>query len=344
MKRKFKILVTGGCGFVGSNLCLYLKNKGFNVWSLDNLSRKGSRYNLDLLRDAKIKNFSYDIFNFKKINTLPKFNLIIDCCAEAAIEVSKKELNRVINTNLNGTIHILQKAKKDNSKIIYLSSSRVYPINNLNKKYRFKNFKKNLSTKVMINENDRIEGARSIYGLTKLASEMFIEEFSYAYGLKYLINRCGVISGPLQFGKQDQGFVSLWIWKHLNKKSLSYIGFGGYGNQVRDVLHVDDLCSLINLQIKKIHQTYNQTFTVGGSKKSYTSLKNLTKLCEKITGNKIKMNKIPKTSNYDIPCFISDNTKVMKTYGWKPKKNINNIVIDTFKWLSNNKNKLIKYF
>ena len=80
----------------------------------------------------------------------------------------------------------------------------------------------------MFNEKDNIQGARTLYGLTKLSSEMFIEEFSYAYGLKYIINRCGVISGPLQFGKQDQGFVSLWIWRHLNKKNLNYIGYGGY--------------------------------------------------------------------------------------------------------------------
>ena len=80
---------------------------------------------------------------------------------------------------------------------------------------------------------------------------MLIEEFSFAYNLKYIINRCGVISGPLQFGKQDQGFVSLWIWSHLKKKKMKYIGYGGLGNQVRDVLHIDDLCELINLQIRK---------------------------------------------------------------------------------------------
>ena len=70
---------------------------------------------------------------------------------------------------------------------------------------------------------------------------MLIEEFAYQYGIKFIINRCGVISGPLQFGKQDQGFVSLWIWRHLNKIKLNYIGYGGNGHQVRDVLHIDDL-------------------------------------------------------------------------------------------------------
>ena len=339
-----KILVTGGCGFVGSNISLFLKKKKYLVNSLDNLSRKGSTYNLKLLKQNKIKNYKFNIENNKFFKKLPKYNLIIDCCAEAAIEVSKNKMDKVINTNLIGTINILKKAKKDNSKIIYLSSSRIYPIKLLTKNYKLKNFNKKLKVKKMINENDIITGPKSIYGLTKLASEMFIEEFSYAYGMKYLINRCGVISGPLQFGKQDQGFVSLWIWKHLNKKNLSYIGYGGHGNQVRDVIHINDLCELILIQIKKFNKIYNKLFTVGGSKKSFTSLKDLTKICEKITGNIIKFKKIAKTSNYDIPCYISDNRKIMKNYRWKPKKNINNIVNDTYDWLSKNKKKLIKYF
>ena len=339
-----KILVTGGCGFVGSNISLFLKEKGYLVNSLDNLSRKGSTYNLKLLKQNKIKNYKFNIENNKFFKKLPKYNLIIDCCAEAAIEVSKNKIDKVINTNLIGTINILKKAKKDNSKIIYLSSSRIYPIKLLTKNYKLKNFNKKLKVKKMINENDIITGPKSIYGLTKLASEMFIEEFSYAYGMKYLINRCGVISGPLQFGKQDQGFVSLWIWQHLNKKNLPYIGYGGHGNQVRDVIHINDLCELILIQIKKFNKIYNKLFTVGGSKKSFTSLKDLTKICEKITGNIIKFKKIAKTSNYDIPYYISDNRKIFKTYRWKPKKDINSIVKDTYDWLSKNKKKLIKYF
>ena len=84
--------------------------------------------------------------------------------------------------------------------------------------------------------------------------------------LKYIINRFGVIAGPWQFGKQDQGFVSLWIARHLFKKKLSYIGFGGYGHQVRDVIHIDDVCKIIYLQIKKLKRINNTTFDVGGGK------------------------------------------------------------------------------
>ena len=339
-----KILVTGGCGFVGTNIALFLSKKKYKVQSLDNLSRKGSKYNLNLLKKNNIKNYNLDISKLNSLKKIPKYNLIIDCCAEAAVEVSKKKIDTVINTNLIGTINILKKAKKDNSKIIFLSSSRVYPINLLNKIVKNKKIKKTLTVKKKINESTSTQGAKSIYGLTKLASEMFIEEFSYAFGIKYLINRCGVISGPLQFGKQDQGFVSLWIWNHINKKNLKYIGYGAYGNQIRDVLHVNDLCNLILIQIKKFNRISNKLFTVGGSKKSYTSLKNLTFICEKITKNKLKIGKKTKTSIYDIPYYITNNNYVSKIYKWKPKKSIYDVIKDTYIWLSNNKKILKKYF
>ena len=220
---KKKILVTGGCGFIGTNLCIYLTKKHYLVYSLDNLSRKGSKYNLRLLKNLKIKNYNIDISNFKKISLLPKFDLIIDCCAEAAIEKSKTNLDKVISTNLTGTINILKKAKKDKSKGIFLSSSRVYPIKLIHKKLGNINLNKKIKIVHTINEKDDMRGVKSLYGFTKLASEMLIEEFSYAFKLKYIINRCGVISGPLQFGYQDQGFVSLWVWNHMMKKDLKYV-------------------------------------------------------------------------------------------------------------------------
>ena len=125
---------------------------------------------------------------------------------------------------------------------------------------------------------------------------------------------------------------------------MKYIGFGGHGYQVRDVLHIDDLCELIYLQIKKFSKISNLIFTVGGSKKSNTSLKELTYLCEKISKNKIKFDKITKSSIYDIPYYLSDNRFVSKMYGWKPKKSMFNIVNDIYIWITEHKKILIKYF
>mgnify|MGYP001223801423 FL=1 len=339
-----KILITGGCGFVGTNIILYLNEKNFSVSSLDNLSKKGSKFNLNLLKQKNIKNYNIDISNYKLIKKLPKFDLIIDCCAEPAVEVSKADFNRVINTNLIGTLNILKKCKKDKSKLIFLSSSRIYPINSIKDKINFSNFNKKFLLNKKINEQESLNGPKTLYGATKLSSELFIEEFSYAFNLKYIINRCGVISGPLQFGKEDQGFVSLWVWRHILKKKLKYIGYGGSGNQVRDVLHIIDLCKLIFIQIKKFNKIYNKTFNVGGSKISNVSLKKLTKLCQIITKNKVDYIKIKKTSIYDIPYYISDNKFVSNTYNWKPNKKIFDVVKDLYLWILNNKKELKKYF
>ena len=219
----------------------------------------------------------------------------------------------------------------------------MYSINNLNKLVKNKIIKNHLKIKKKIKEDFDTKHPKSIYGFTKLSSEMLIEEFSFAFGLKYIINRCGVISGPFQFGKQDQGFVSLWLWRHLNRNKLNYIGYGGFGNQVRDVLHIDDLCNLIFTQLKKFKNINNQTFNVGGSMKSNVSLKNLTHICQKVTGKKIHITKTPSTSDYDIPYYITDNTKVSKVYGWKPKNSIHDVINDTYKWLNTNKLILKKY-
>ena len=130
-----KILITGGCGFVGSNLSVFLKNKIKNskVYSLDNLSRNGSKINLQRLKKNKIQNFKFDIENYNKLKKIGKFNLIIDCCAEPAIEESIKNPDNVFNTNLLGTFNILKKCAENKTNIIFLSTSRVYSIESLNK-------------------------------------------------------------------------------------------------------------------------------------------------------------------------------------------------------------------
>ena len=331
-----KILITGGCGFVGSNLAIYLKkNKiGSTINSLDNLSRRGSILNLNRLNKEKIKNFKINIDNNKALQNLPRYDLIIDCCAEAAVEASKKEIDRVFFTNLFGTFNILKKCAKDKSNIIFLSSSRIYSISEL-KKIKKNNF--------LVDENFNTSEPKSIYGYCKYSSEQLIREFSFIHKVKFVINRLGVISGPWQFGKQDQGFVSLWILKHINKKKLSYIGFGGKGSQIRHVVHISDVCKLIMLQIKKIKDIYNLTVNVGGGKKNAISLKDLTKLCQKITSNKIKIFSKKKTSEYDIPYYVTDNSKVKKIYKWSPAKSFLHIIQDMYKWMICNKQMLKKY-
>ena len=203
-----KILITGGCGFVGSNLCIFLNKKKYKISSLDNLSRKGSRYNLNLLKKLNIKNYKINIENYHQISKLPKFDIIIDCCAEAAVEVSKNNFDKVINTNLICTINILKKVKNDKSKIIFLSSSRVFPIKKINEIFKKKVLNNSLAIKKLFNENSETNGPKTIYGVTKLASEMFIEEFSFAFNIKYIIDILQMIYNS--YGDKDRLYGRLF--------------------------------------------------------------------------------------------------------------------------------------
>ena len=130
---------------------------------------------------------------------------------------------------------------------------------------------------------------------------------------------------------------------HFYKKNLKYIGFNGTGAQFRDVIHIQDVCEIILLQIKKINRIYNETFNIGGSTSSFISLINLTKKCEKLTGNKIKFTKIKKTSLFDVPAYITDNSKLIKFYKWKPLKTIDDIINDIYNWIIENKKALNRF-
>ena len=128
-----------------------------------------------------------------------------------------------------------------------------------------------------------------------------------------------------------------------SKKKLSYIGFGGYGNQIRDVIHVDDACEIIYLQIINFNNKFNNTFNIGGGLKNTVSLKQLTSKCEKLIGHKLKIKRLKKTSIFDIPYFVTDNKKITKFYNWKPLIGIDQILRDVQKWLIGNK-KIKNYF
>jgi CDP-paratose 2-epimerase len=341
-----KILVTGGCGFVGSSISIHLRksNKKNTIYTLDNFSRKGSRINYLRLKKNNIKNYNLDIIDKKKVLNLPKFDLIIDCCAEAAVADSIKKPEKVFHTNLVGTFNILSKCIKDNSKIIFLSSSRVYSINSLKKNININKITKKKLLTHSINEKFDTSSPKSLYGFTKLSSEDLIKEASYSHGIKYIINRFGVISGPWQFGYEDQGFVSLWVICHIIKKNLKYIGFNASGNQCRDVIHINDVCEIVQKQIQKINIINNDTFNIGGGIKSFISLKDLTKMCEIVTGNVIKFSKVKKTSLFDIPTFLTNNYKIKKFYNWKPSKTITNIVNDTYTWAIKNKKDIMRVY
>lgn len=335
-----KIVILGGSGFIGSNIAIYLKKKlkRSKIISIDNFSGKGSKINYKRLKSFNIKNFKKDIAAKNSLNNLKKVDLFIDCSADPAVENSKKYTTKIIKNNFNNTVNILNSCLRNKASIIFLSTSRVYSIKELNKLVDKRKYKNKFNINKTIDENFDTLGIKSIYGLSKIFSENLIKEYEYLFKIKYIINRCGTISGPWQFGKQEQGLFSYWMKNHIIRSRVKYIGYGGYGNQVRDVLHIDDLCELILIQIKKLSKINNITVNVGGGTKSKISLKDLTNVCKKITKNSCKVSSVRKTSNYDIPYYVSNITKVKRLYKWYPKKNLNHIMNDLYNWMRINKN------
>jgi len=343
------ILITGGAGFVGSNLAIGLKKEypASTVTAFDNLKRRGSEHNVARLGSSSVEFVHGDVRILSDIQSAGKFDTLIECSAEPSVAAGyTSEPNYLIDTNLAGMVNCLEAARLNKAGVIFLSSSRVYPKKALNG-LEFSETKTRYELKdeqhvqgagsAGISEEFGLNGARSLYGTTKLCGELLLQEYIDAYGMKGIINRCGVISGPWQMGKVDQGFVALWSAKHMFGGDLKYIGFGGKGKQVRDVLHIDDLLRLIKIELKNMNKLSGEIFNAGGGIKSSTSLVELTELCRKATGKKVMIKKEPRTKDYDIRLYVTDNSKVTKMTGWAPKKDMETIVKDICKWLKGNK-------
>ncbi|MFB2881270.1 NAD-dependent epimerase/dehydratase family protein [Floridanema aerugineum] len=340
-----RVLITGGAGFVGSCLGLGLAERysDWKIIALDNLKRRGSELNLPRLKQAGIEFIHGDVRNIEDLDPIAlKPDLILECSAEPSVLAGYNSPGYVLQTNLVGTINCLELARQTQADFIFLSTSRVYPIAHLSTlKYtetetRFQLLDEQSLPGVSsqgISEEFPLDGARSLYGATKLAAELLIAEYADAYGIRTLINRCGVLTGPWQMGKVDQGVFALWMAFHYFQKSLKYIGYGGTGKQVRDFLHIADLLDLIDIQIQRFEELKGKTFNVGGGVENTLSLYETTQLCQKITGYEIPITPVVETRTGDVPIYITDSRKITETTGWTPKRNAENTLREIYEWI-----------
>jgi CDP-paratose 2-epimerase len=243
----------------------------------------------------------------------------------------------------------LSLAQKHKAGFIFLSISRIYPIRSLEQL----NWREG-ETRFELEEQQQLQGcsakgiaetfpllgARSFYGTTKLASELILQEYEAFYDMKAVINRCGVIAGPRQMGKVDQGVVVLWMARHFWKKDLAYIGYGGSGKQVRDVMHVFDLFDLVDFELAHFGKIAGKIYNVGGGRNISFSLKELTDLCVEITGNKVPVESVTINRVGDIPVYITDHSLVTEETGWCPRRNLQTILVDIYEWIRKDEKQL----
>ena len=343
-----RVLVTGGAGFVGANLGIALKQRqpGWEVTALDNLKRRGSELNLPRLRQAGIAFAHGDVRERSDLLELGPFDALVECSAEpSALAGLAGGGDYVVDTNLLGAHHCLELARRDDAYLVFLSTSRVYPVAALNEvsfaeeETRFELEPEQRLPGVSeagISEQFPLDGARTLYGTSKLAAELLIAEYEAAFGLRAVVNRCGVIAGPWQMGKVDQGVFTYWTLAHRLGHPLTYIGYGGSGKQVRDLLHVDDLVDLIERQVLDPDHWAGFTGNVGGGRDCSLSLVETTEICRELTGNEVSIEGIPEPRPGDVPIYISDCELLYRHTDWRPERGPRGILADINGWISEN--------
>ena len=279
-----------------------------------------------------------DLLGFDALDAL------VECSAEpSALAGVDGSPDYVVSSNLLGAYNCLELARRHAAYLVFLSTSRVYPVATLERlAVNEADTRLELADRqevagaspAGISEEFPLEGARTLYGTTKLSAELLIDEYRAAYGLRAAIDRCGVIAGPWQMGKVDQGVFTYWMLAHHFRRPLRYIGFGGRGKQVRDLLHVEDLVVLLDEQIQDPDRWDGSKLNVGGGRDCSLSLLETTRLCAQITGNELDIGSEQETRPGDVPVYISDCRRLFELTEWRPRRSPREILADIHAWIA----------
>lgn len=346
------VLITGGAGFVGSTIALSLRAEfpALRVTALDNLHRAGSELNLSRLADAGVRFVKGDVREPEDLKRAGDHEWIIECSAEPSAQAGYGgSPDYLVRTNLFGAYHCLEAARVAGSKFLFLSTSRVYPyrmLNDLAFRETAARFELEGSQHIPgasargVSERFPMDGARSLYGMTKLAAEQMTLEYADAYSLTAIVNRFGLIAGPWQMGKADQGVLTLWMAAHYFGRPLKYIGFGGTGKQVRDFLHVADAADLVIRQIKDPARYAGQIWNAGGGRAHSLSLLECTSLCRQISGRTIEIAPESQDRPADVRVYLTDSSKLIDASGWTPSRGALETLTDIHGWIQANEQAL----
>lgn len=335
-----KILISGICGFVGSALAhaLLEHDPKLEIIGFDNFIRPGSELNREPLRARGVRIFHADLRCASDLEALPAVDWVIDAAANPSVLAGVDGLTssrQIVEHNLLGTVNLLELAKRCGAGFILLSTSRVYSI----KPLAALAVQEKDGAFVPGNAGDSPPGISaegiaedfstappvSLYGTTKLASELLALEYGEAFDFPVWINRCGVLAGAGQFGRPDQGIFAYWINAYLRQIPLRYIGFGGKGYQARDCFHPRDLVPLLLKQMNAASEEKPRIVNLGGGKKNTMSLAQLSMWCAK-RFEKHDVAADPKPRPFDLPWVVMDCRLAERVWNWRPATNLRGIL------------------
>ncbi|MFH1895435.1 MAG: SDR family NAD(P)-dependent oxidoreductase [archaeon] len=334
--------ITGGAGFIGTNLAEFFLKKGEKVVILDNFSRKGAKENKDYLEKKFKKNLEIikcDIrTDLKKMQEVfSQAEAVYHLAAQVAVTTSVKNPREDFEINALGTFNVLEAVRKSKSNpvIIYSSTNKVYggmediKITERNSRHEYQDIPDGI-------KEDRLLDFHSPYGCSKGAGDQYARDYSRIFGLNSVVFRQSCIYGKRQFGIEDQGWVAWFtIASILGRKITIY----GDGKQIRDVLYADDLVKAFDLATQKIKQAKGKIFNIGGGPKNTMSLLELISFLEEFTGKKIEYS-FDDWRPGDQPVYVSNIDKAEKEFGWKPEISAKQGVKLLAEWVKENKKEI----
>jgi CDP-paratose 2-epimerase len=321
-----KYLITGGCGFIGSNLAEEVLKRGEKLVVFDNLFRFGSASNLEWLKQkGEFIYYPFDIRNLNDIETVIKSELpdvVFHLAGQVAMTSSILNPRLDFEVNALGTFNLLDSIRKysPNTIVLYSSSNKVYGdfadltfIEN-ETRYECEEYPNGFNEKLPLN-------FQSPYGCSKGAADQYLLDFNKIYGIKTVVFRHSSMYGGNQHATIDQGWIGWFCQKAIdikNNSSKEKFSISGTGKQVRDLLHSEDVTSLYFNALQNIDKLQGNAFNIGGGIENSLSLLELFNLLEGFLDIKMKYEKLPPRES-DQLVFIADNKKINNLIGWSPQ-------------------------
>lgn len=328
-----KILVTGGCGFIGTNVCLEAKERGHEVIAFDNLVRPQTEENITILQNHGVKIVRGDIRNKVDLDKLPWYpDAIIHLAGQCGIPYSLISPLYDFEVNTVGVLNILDYARLGKIPVAFASSNKAYtnitntlPIRETETRYMW-DFSK-MPKRSMLNISERGvseqlpldafgEFARTPYGTSKVASDLYCQEYYQCFGVPTVVNRMSCIYGLYQKGAQDQGWVD-WFIRQIVKGDGKITIFGT-GKQVRDMLFGSDCAKLYLDEVENIDKVKGKAYNVGGGISNKMSLLEAISSIEVESGKKASLTFEEKRYG-DQDIWYSDLAKIKEDLGWEPQ-------------------------